>query len=229
MAHILVAEDESKIALSLAKALEAEGHLASVAADGRQAWQLLSEGEFDLVILDLGLPEMDGIDVLRQARASGQATPILILTARDALEDRVAGLDAGADDYLVKPFALAEVLARVRALLRRGSSDLPRRISVEDLTIDLLQRRAWRSDDLLDLTTKEFEVLALLAQNAGKPVTREMLGKVVWNNIPRVTSLNNVIDVHIARLRRKVDDPFAIPLIHTKRGVGFVLGATPEP
>lgn len=224
MARILVAEDEPKIARSVAEALQDEGHDVATVADGGEAARRLAGETFDLLVLDLGLPVLDGLEVLRRARSLAPAMPVLILTARDTVDDRVAGLDAGADDYLVKPFALAEVQARVRALLRRGAPEPAGRLVVEDLEIDLLQRRARRAGDLIDLTVKEFEVLALLARHAGRPVTREMLARTVWNDVPRATSLNNVIDVHMARLRRKVDDPHGRPLIRTLRGVGFSLG-----
>lgn len=220
--RVLVVEDEAKIAGALCAALGAEGHEAARVGDGSAAVAAVERGGVDLMVLDLGLPGFDGLEVLRRARAGGWRGPVLVLTARDAVDDRVAGLDAGADDYLVKPFAVAEVLARVRALARRGAAEASRLV-VADLELDIVERRARRAGQLLDLTPKEFEVLLLLARHAGQPVTRRMLAESVWNDVPRATSLDNVIDVHVARLRRKVDDPFAVRLIRTVRGVGFVL------
>jgi DNA-binding response OmpR family regulator len=222
--RVLVVEDEAKIAGALCEALGAEGHEAARVGDGPAALQALERGGVDLMVLDLGLPGLDGLEVLRRARAAGWRGPVLVLTARDAVDDRVAGLDAGADDYLVKPFAVAEVLARVRALARRGAAEA-NCLTVADLEVDILDRRARRAGQLLDLTPKEFEVLLLLARHAGRPVTRRMLAEAVWNDVPRATPLDNVIDVHVARLRRKVDDPFRARLIRTVRGVGFVLEA----
>ncbi|MBX3728645.1 MAG: response regulator transcription factor [Candidatus Sumerlaeia bacterium] len=220
--RVLVVEDEAKIAGALCAALGAEGHEAARVGDGPAAVAAVERGGVDLMVLDLGLPGFDGLEVLRRARAGGWRGPVLVLTARDAVDDRVAGLDAGADDYLVKPFAVAEVLARVRALARRGAAEASRLV-VADLELDIVERRARRAGRLLDLTPKEFEVLLLLARHAGQPVTRRMLAEAVWNDVPRATPLDNVIDVHVARLRRKVDDPFAVRLIRTVRGVGFVL------
>jgi len=222
--RILVVEDERKIAASIKSTFEAEGFHAEVAHDGGSALKRLREDDFDAIVLDRMLPVCDGIAVLRTMRGAGDATPVLMLTARDTLDDRVEGLDEGADDYLTKPFAMPELLARIRALLRRNQGEpAPTRLKVADLEIDVLRRKAWRGGQFLDLTAKEFDVLHLLAENAGSVVSREMLAQVVWNNIPRATPLDNVIDVHIARLRRKVDLPEGRALIETRRGVGFVL------
>ena len=220
---ILIVEDEQKIAAALREGLEAERFEVQVAATGEEGFFLANEQRFDLVLLDLMLPRRDGIEVLATMRKRGIRTPVLILTARDALQDRVFGLDSGADDYLVKPFAFAEVLARVRALLRRGQSEVPVELQCEDLRMDLLAHKAARADKVLDLTRKEFEVLAYLVRHRGQAVSRQMLARDVWHVMARATPLDNVIDVTIARLRRKLDDPFERKLLRTVRGVGFAL------
>jgi DNA-binding response OmpR family regulator len=183
----------------------------------------LRESPPDIVVLDWNLPGESGVEFLRDCRARGANWPVLLLTARDAVEDRVEGLDAGADDYLVKPYSVAELLARVRALLRRAGAEAPRVLRVGDIELDPVRRRASRGGELLDLTTKEFEILQLLLQNAGRPVSRQTLAREVWNDVPRATPLDNVIEVHVARLRRKVDDGRDAPLIRTVRGVGYQL------
>jgi two-component system copper resistance phosphate regulon response regulator CusR len=222
---ILIVEDERKVADALREGLEAERFEVSIAATGEEGFFLANEQRFDLVLLDLMLPRRDGIDVLTTLRKRGIDTPVLILTAKDAVEDRVYGLDRGADDYLVKPFAFSELLARIRALLRRGNGNKSAALVCEDLEIDLLSHKAARAGRLLDLTPKEFEVLAYLVRHKGQAVSREMLARDVWQVIARATPLDNVIDVTIARLRRKVDDPFEAKLLRTVRGVGFLLGA----
>jgi two-component system copper resistance phosphate regulon response regulator CusR len=174
----------------------------------------------------LMLPQRGGIEVLKDIRECGLKVPVLILTSRDSLEDRIRGLDAGADDYLVKPFALPEMLARTRALLRRSTrSDSPVRVKFQlsDLEMDVLARTVRRGAQLLDLTAKEFSLLKYLLTNEGIVVSREMLARDVWKEMSRYTTLDNVIDVHVARLRRKIDDPFRKKLLHTVRGIGFVL------
>jgi DNA-binding response OmpR family regulator len=222
--RILVVEDERKVAEALREGLAAERFEVCVASTGEEGFFLANEQSFDLVLLDLMLPRRDGIDVLTTLRKRGIQTPVLILTAKDAVEDRVYGLDKGADDYLVKPFAFSEVLARIRALLRRGRGETAARLTCEDLEIDLLAHKASRAARLLDLTPKEFDVLEYLVRNRGQAVAREMLARDVWHVTARATPLDNVIDVTIARLRRKVDDPFDAKLLHTVRGVGFLLG-----
>jgi DNA-binding response OmpR family regulator len=175
------------------------------------------------VLLDLTLPGRDGLEILRAIRRRRMETPVLVLTARDSLEDRVTGLDAGADDYLVKPFAFAELLARVRALVRRGRvADAPK-LAVGDLDMDLVTRKVLRGGRAVDLTVREFELLEFLMRYQGQVVSRETLARDVWKETARTTPLDNVIDVHIARLRRKVDLDHAVKLIHTVRGVGFML------
>jgi DNA-binding response OmpR family regulator len=221
--RILVVEDESKVARALRDGLTAEGYEVSIAQTGEDGFFLLNSEGFDLVILDLLLPGRSGLEILGAIRKRGSRMPVLILTAKDAIEDRVAGLDSGADDYLVKPFAFAELSARVRALLRRGKAESFLRFQVDDLEIDVVSRSAIRAGHPLELTGREFDLLEYLARHNGQVVSREMLAKDVWQETARHTPLDNVIDVHIARLRRKVDDPFPRKLVHTVRGVGFVL------
>jgi DNA-binding response OmpR family regulator len=175
------------------------------------------------VILDLMLPRRDGLEVLTTLRKRGLETPVLILTAKDTVDDRVQGLDSGADDYLVKPFAFPELLARIRALLRRGRPDQALKLQQDDLTMDLVTRKVARGGGPLELTVKEFEMLEYLLRHAGQVVSREMLARDVWRVTARATPLDNVIDVTVARLRRKIDDLFETKLLHTVRGVGFVL------
>jgi two-component system, OmpR family, copper resistance phosphate regulon response regulator CusR len=221
--RILLVEDESKVARAVQDGLEAEGCLVTVASTGDAGLQAANTRNFDLIVLDLMLPGRDGLDVLAERRAAGDPTPVLILTARDTVFDRVAGLDAGADDYLVKPFAFAELLARVRALLRRGRPESAPRLVVADLEIEAAARRASRAGHLLSLTAREFTLLEYLVQRQGQVVSREEIARDVWREPSRGTPLDNVIDVHIMRLRRKVDHEPAVRLIHTVRGVGFVV------
>ena len=194
-----------------------------VAATGEEGFFLANHEPFDLVLLDLMLPQRDGLEVLTALRRHGLQMPVLILTAKDAVEDRVQGLDCGGDDYLVKPFAFSELLARVRALLRRGRADQIVKLKQEDLEMDLVTRKVVRAAQALDLTVKEFEILEYLLRHRGYVVSREMLARDVWKVTARATPLDNVIDVTIARLRRKLDDPFEKKLLRTVRGVGFVL------
>lgn len=226
--HILVIEDEKKVAKALREGLEVEGYEVSAAADGEEGFQLASRSPFDLVLLDLALPRRDGIDVLTALRRRNVATPVFILTARDAVEARVLGLDGGADDYLVKPFTFPELFARIRALLRRGRADPVLKLQHEDLRVNLVTREVARGERSLELTGKEFEVLECLLRHRGRTVSRDMLASSVWHVAARATPLDNVIDVTMARLRRKIDDPFEKKLLHTVRGMGFVLGAARE-
>ena len=221
--HILVVEDEKKLASALEEGLQAEGYEVSVAHTGEEGFFLLNARVFDLVILDLALPGRDGIEILKTVRARGLQTPVLILTARDTVEDRVLGLDSGADDYLVKPFAFPELLARIRALVRRGRPEDSLRFVIADLELDVVTRTVKRAGRILDLTAREFELLEYLMRHRERVVSREMLARDVWREEGRTTPLDNVIDVQIARLRRKIDDPFDEPLLKTVRGVGFVL------
>jgi len=203
--------------------LQRERYDVVIASTGEEGFFLVNAEEFDLVILDLMLPGRDGLEVLSTLRKRGLDTPVLILTARDAIEDRVQGLDSGADDYLVKPFAFPELLARVRARLRRGRCDQSLRLRLADRELDLTPRKVRRAGQELQLTVREFELLEYLIRHKEEIVSREMLARDVWKETSRATTLDNVIDVHINRLRRKVDDPFDRKLIHTVRGVGFVL------
>ena len=221
--RLLVIEDERKIAAALEEGLKAEHFDVVLARTGEDGFFEANAATFDLVILDLMLPGRDGLEILKALRARGAQTPVLILTARDTVEDRVTGLDMGADDYLVKPFAFAELLARIRALLRRGRSDTVLRLKAADLEMDLVTRRVARGGRDLDLSPREFELLEYLLRHEGHTVTREMLASDVWKEPSRATPLDNVIDVHMTRLRRKVDPEGAARLLHTVRGVGFVL------
>jgi len=226
--RILIIEDEKKVAKALREGLEAERYEVSVAANGEEGFFLASQGSFDLVLLDLMLPRRNGIDVLATLRKRSIQTPVFVLTAKDAVEDRVLGLDRGADDYLIKPFAFPELLARIRALLRRGRMDQILKLQREDLEMDLVTRKVSRGAQPLDLTAKEFDMLEHLLRHWGRVVSREMLARGVWHVTARATPLDNVIDVTIARLRRKIDDPFEKKLLHTVRGMGFVLGKRHE-
>lgn len=220
---VLVVEDEPKVAGALKEGLEAEGYDVTLAHTGEEGFFHVSTHTFDLIILDIMLPGRDGIEILRALRQQGLKLPVLLLTAKDAVEDRVLGLDAGADDYLVKPFAFAELSARIRALLRRNKVDSENAIKVGDLEIDQVRRSVTRNNRRVELTAREFELLEYLMQNRGRVVTREMLARDVWKETARATPLDNVIDVHIARLRKKIDDPSDQKLLHTVRGVGFML------
>jgi len=218
---ILIVEDESKTAGYLRKGLVENGFVVDVAEDGETGLHLGQEGPYDLIVLDIMLPRRDGWSLISELRRTGKETPVLILTARDAVQDRVKGLELGADDYLVKPFAFSELLARVRSILRRGPGRHQEKLLVSDLEIDLVRHRAARAGRRLDLTPKEFLLLSLLARHAGDVLSRTLIAEQVWDmNFDGGT---NVVDVHVGRLRSKVDEPFGHPLIHTVRGVGYVL------
>ena len=223
MVRVLIVEDERKLAQVLSAALQAEHYDVVVAATGEDGFYRANAERFDLVVLDLMLPGRSGLEILQTLRQRRIEAPVLILTARDGVDDRVLGLDLGADDYLVKPFALPELLARIRALLRRGRSSEVFRLKVGDLELDLVARRVLRADRPIDLTAREFELLEYLLRHQGHLVSREMLARDVWREPRRATPLDNVIDVQMARLRRKVDPEGAARLIHTVRGVGFVM------
>ena len=222
MARLLIVEDERKILRSLERGLQAEGYEIVTAANGEAGYQLASTQTFDCVVLDLMLPGRDGLQVLADLRRQGKKVPVLILTARDAVEDRVVGLDAGADDYLVKPFAFAELLARLRVLLRRGRGERETVLRLDDLEMDLLERRVTRGGAQIELTHREFELLEYLLRHKNTTVTRAMLGRDVWKE--EDYALTNVIDVFINALRKKVEQSGKPPLIHTVRGVGYSLG-----
>jgi DNA-binding response OmpR family regulator len=226
--RILFIEDEPKVAEAVRKGLEAEHYHVSLAATGEEGYFLATTQGFDLILLDLMLPGRSGIEVLSALREKGIQTPVLILTARDAVEDRVLGLDSGADDYVVKPFAFPELLARIRALTRRGRPDQVLRYKLADLELDCVTRKVTRAGQNISLTAKEYELLEYLLRHQGHTVSREMLARDVWRVTDRATPLDNVIDVHIARLRQKLDAPFKKKLLKTIRGVGFILKESEE-
>jgi two-component system, OmpR family, copper resistance phosphate regulon response regulator CusR len=219
--RVLVVEDERKTAAYLQKGLSEQGFVADVAHDGEDGLHLARSGNYGLVILDVMLPQKDGWTILAEMRRSGLQTPVLFLTARDTIPERVKGLELGADDYLVKPFAFSELLARVRNILRRGPARQPETLRIADIEVDLLAHKATRAGRRLDLTPKEFALLSLLASRAGEVLSRTFIAERVWDM--NFDSDTNVVDVAVRRLRGKVDDPFASKLIHTIRGVGYVL------
>lgn len=221
-ARILIVEDEPTVRRSLERGLTAEGYVVVSSGTGEDGFFRATTERYDAVVLDIMLPGRSGLEVLAGIRQKVGDIPVLLLTARDAVEDRVNGLDAGADDYLVKPFAFDELLARIRVLLRHGRAAATR-LTCADLEIDLLARRAKRGDRMLHLTVREFDLLEFLLRHAGGIVSRDMLARDVWKDTGRITPLDNVIDATIARLRKKVDEPFGRPLIHTVRGMGFRL------
>jgi two-component system copper resistance phosphate regulon response regulator CusR len=226
--RILAIEDEPKLGQALQEGLRSQHYEVSLARTGEEGFFLSQTETFDLVILDVMLPGRSGLEILAAMRSHGSKTPVLMLTARDAIEDRVLGLDAGADDYLVKPFAFAELLARVRALSRRGAPEVVRRLRAGDLEVDVVGRSVTRGGQALDLTAREFDLLEYLVRHQGHVVSRDMLTRDVWKESARHTPIDNVIDVHMARLRRKVDDQFEQKLVHTVRGVGFIVREGPE-
>jgi len=221
--RLLIVEDDAKTADALKTGLEKEAFTVAVARTGEDGFFLLNTESFDAVVLDWMLPGRAGIDVLKTLRARGIKIPILFLTARDAVDDRVLALKTGADDYLVKPFAFPELVARLHSVLRRATAAEPLKKTLADLVMDLEIRRVWRAGKIVELTPREFNLLAYLLRQAGQVVTREMLAKEVWAETNRVTPLDNVIDVHVAHLRKKLDVGHAVKLVHTVRGVGFVL------
>jgi DNA-binding response OmpR family regulator len=221
--RILVVEDEQKVANALREGLEGERYDVIVERTGEGAFFRITTEPFDAILLDLTLPGRGGLEILTAMRARGAKTPVLVLTARDTLQDRVTGLDSGADDYLIKPFAFAELLARIRALVRRGRAAETPRLTAADLEVNLITRKVVRGGHVIELTVREFELLEYLLRYQGQVVSRETLARDVWKETARTTPLDNVIDVHVARLRRKVDADRIPKLIHTVRGVGFML------
>jgi two-component system copper resistance phosphate regulon response regulator CusR len=218
---ILIIEDEAKTAAYLQKGLSEEGFVADTAATGDEGYKLASGNPYDLIILDVMLPGRDGWSIMENLRKDGKQTPVLFLTARDTVQDRVRGLELGADDYLVKPFAFSELLARVRSVLRRGPNRQPGPLKLGDLEIDLAAHRVSRAGKRLELTPKEFALLSLLARRSGEVLSRTLIAEQIWDM--NFDSDSNVVDVHVRRLRMKVDDAFEHKLIHTVRGVGYVL------
>ena len=221
--HILVVEDEPKLSRALKDGLHEQGYTVSVAHTGEEGFYLIHSERFDLAVLDVMLPGRSGLEILGRLRQNGIRIPVLLLTARDSIEDRVQGLDIGADDYLVKPFAFPELLARIRALLRRGTTEKPDKMMVGNLVVDVSSRAVSRDEMPIELTAREYDLLEYLVRNQSSVVSREMLARDVWKETARATPIDNVIDVHIARLRRKIDDGFDRKLLHTVRGVGFTM------
>jgi heavy metal response regulator len=224
---ILVVEDEKRVTQFIRKGLKEEGHAVDVAYDGEEGGFLAEVNDYDLIILDLMLPKKNGITMCREIRERGVATPILMLTARDSIEDKVRGLDAGADDYLAKPFAFEELLARVRALLRRRSEVKTPTLKIADLELDPISRRVTRGGKPIRLTTKEYALLEYMLRNPGKVLSRTLIGEHVWDM--NFDPESNVIDVYVSHLRAKVDKGFDLPLIHTLRGQGYLLSDEAPP
>ena len=218
---LLIVEDEVKTASFLKRGFSEAGFVVSLAADGADGMSQIQTGSFDLIVLDIMLPALDGWHILKSLRDAGLETPVLVLTARDEVSDRVRGLELGADDYLVKPFAFSELLARVRTILRRPPVREAATLRVADLELDLVGHKATRAGQWLDLTVREFTLLSLLMRHAGEVLTRTLIAESVWNMHSDVET--NVVDVNLRRLRAKLDDPFAVKLLRTVRGVGYVL------
>ena len=221
---ILVVEDEKKVGAFIKKGLEEDRYSVEVAFDGDKGEELASQGSFDLIILDILMPKKDGLTMLKELRAKQITTPVLMITAKGSVEDKVKGLDTGADDYLVKPFAIAELLARVRSLLRRGGPEKSTALTVADLTLDLVSHKATRGENLIELTGKEYTLLEYFMRNTNKVLSRTIISEHIWNyNFDTGT---NIIDVYINHLRNKIDGEFEKKLIHTVRGVGYMMKAS---
>jgi heavy metal response regulator len=224
--RILVVEDEQRIADFLCRGLEGAGYAVDRAANGHGALELASSTDYDLVILDLMLPDIDGLKVLERLRDHNSGPPVLILSARGGVDDRVGGLEQGADDYLTKPFAFVELLARVRALLRRGQPG-PEKLQVGDLTLDCVRRKVFRSGETVDLAPKEFGILEYLMRNKGRPLSRTMIVEHVWDM--DYDGLTNIVDVYIRHLRSKIDEKWPNKLIQTVRGIGYMIESQDQP
>jgi two-component system copper resistance phosphate regulon response regulator CusR len=224
--RILVVEDESRIADFLSRGLVSAGYAVDVAATGGSAIDMIHSTDYDMVILDLGLPDVDGLTVLQKIRNRKVSPPVLILSARDAVDDRVKGLEGGADDYLVKPFAFVELLARVRVLLRRGQPT-PEKLQVGDLSLDCIRRKVSRDGENIELAPKEFSILEYLMRNRGRPLSRTMIVEHVWDM--DYDGLTNIVDVYIRHLRSKIDDKWPQKMIQTVRGIGYMLDTPDRP
>lgn len=218
---ILVVEDEKKVAGFIKRGLEEDSYEVTVTYDGADGFKQALEGDFSLIVLDVMLPKMDGLTIIKELRAAGKRTPVLMLTARDTTDDIVSGLEAGSDDYLTKPFAFAELLARVRALLRRGEQDRGAEITFADLRLDPVTHKVWRSDKEIDLTAKEYGLLEYMMRNPNTVLSRAMIAEHVWDYA--FDSFTNIIDVYVNYLRKKVDKEHPTKLIHTVRGQGYIL------
>ena len=219
--RILVVEDEKKVASFIQRGLEGEGFSVEVAYDGESCVEMGSQSSFDLILMDVMLPKMDGLQAIKALREKGVESPVLCLTAKDTVEDIVAGLDSGSDDYLTKPFAFAELLARVRALVRRGTQERGAEITYADLRLDPVAHKVWRSDSEIDLTAKEYALLEFFMRSPETTLTRTMIAEHVWDYT--FDSFTNIIDVYVNYLRKKVDRDYTNKLIHTVRGIGYVL------
>lgn len=218
---ILVIEDEKKVLKLLKEGLEVENYQVDAALDGETGYVLASSNNYDVIILDILLPKKDGITILKEMRSANINTPVLLLTAKSSVEDKVEGLDCGADDYLTKPFSYAELLARIRSIVRRGASEKPAILTLADLKLDLVSHKAIRGDKIIELTRREFALLEYFMKNANRVVTRTLISEHIWNyNFDTGT---NVIDVYVNHLRGKIDDGFDKKLLHTVRGIGYVL------
>lgn len=224
--RLLIVEDEKRIADFVARGLESAGYAVDIAPDGATALNHVHQTDYDLIILDMMLPDMDGMKVLEKIRNRKSSSPVLILSARSGVDDRVKGLELGADDYLTKPFAFVELLARVRVLLRRGQP-MPERLVVADLTLDCIRRRVVRGNETIDLAPKEFSILEYLMRNKGRALSRTMIVEHVWDM--DYDGLTNIVDVYIRHLRSKVDDKHPVKLINTVRGVGYMIDAPDRP
>jgi heavy metal response regulator len=220
--RVLVVEDEKRIADFLSRGLQSAGYAVDVVHTGANAIERVHSTEYDLVVLDLGLPDIDGLQVLEKIKNRKTIPPVLILSARDAVDDRVKGLEQGADDYLVKPFAFVELLARARVLLRRGQPT-PEKLQVGDLTLDCIRRKVSRNNENIELAPKEFSILEYMMRNRGRPLSRTMIVEHVWDM--DYDGLTNIVDVYIRHLRSKIDDRFPTKMIHTVRGIGYMLDA----
>lgn len=224
--RLLLVEDEPRVSRFVAKGLREQAYAVDIAANGEDALYQAAINTYDAIILDVGIPRRDGFEVCRELRARGGRVPVLMLTARDAVEDRITGLDTGADDYLTKPFEFGELLARLRALLRRGGEMRPATIHIADLKIDTRGQRVWRGGREIRLTTKEYALLEYFARNAGRVIGREEIAEHVWDE--SFDPFSNLIEVYVNRLRRKVDDHIDAPLLHTRRGAGYILSQPNE-